>query len=102
VIARVGDELGALCGRHSGCVKPNGGLKQRRTLHTICPSPLTKGHRQFNVNQAYVSDITYIPTGEGWLYLAVVIDLYSRQVVGWSMAERMKTKRVNDALIMAI
>jgi putative transposase len=61
--------------------------------------------RQFNVkqpNQAYVGDITYIPTGEGWLYLAVVINLYSRQVVGWSMAEHMKTKLVNDALIMAI
>ena len=61
--------------------------------------------RQFNVNspdQAYVGDITYIPTDEGWLYLAVVIDLYSRQVVGWSMSDNMKTKLVNDALIMAI
>jgi len=53
-------------------------------------------------NQVYVGDITYIATQEGWLYLAVVIDLYSRQIVGWSMAERMKTKRVNDALMMAI
>jgi transposase InsO family protein len=61
--------------------------------------------RQFNVDtpdQAYVGDITYIPTSEGWLYLAVVIDLYSRHVVGWSMAERMKTKLVNDALTMAL
>jgi transposase InsO family protein len=61
--------------------------------------------RQFEVNQAnqvYVGDITYIHTQEGWLYLAVVIDLYSRKIVGWSMAERMKTKLVNDALIMAI
>jgi transposase InsO family protein len=49
-----------------------------------------------------VSYITYIPTGESWLYLAVVIDLYSRHVVGGSMAENMKTKWVNDALIMAI
>ncbi|OTE96172.1 hypothetical protein BCS42_08060 [Crenothrix sp. D3] len=66
---------------------------------------LTNGHRQFEVNQAnqvYVGDITYIDTQEGWLYLAVVIDLYSRQIVGWSMAERMKTKLVNDALMMAI
>jgi transposase InsO family protein len=53
-------------------------------------------------NQVYVGDITYIDTQEGWLYLAVVIDFYSRQIVGWSMAERMKTKRVNDALMMAI
>lgn len=53
-------------------------------------------------NQVYAGDITYIPTNEGWLYLAVVIDLYSRQVVGWSMDKRMKTALVNDALKMAI
>jgi transposase InsO family protein len=61
--------------------------------------------RQFTVrqaNQTYVGDITYIHTREGWLYLAVVIDLYSRQVVGWSMAEHMRAKLVNDALLMAI
>jgi len=61
--------------------------------------------RQFTVhqpNQTYVGDITYIYTLEGWLYLAVVIDLYSRQVVGWSMAEHMRAKLVNDALLMAI
>ena len=68
----------------------------------IAPNQLA---RQFEVNQAnqvYVGDITYIHTQEGWLYLAVVIDLYSRQIVGWSMAERMKTRLVNDALIMAV
>ena len=68
----------------------------------VAPSQLD---RQFNVNspdQTYVGDITYIATDEGWLYLAVVIDLYSRQVVGWSMSDNMKTKLVNDALIMAI
>ena len=61
--------------------------------------------RQFKVdkaNQVYAGDITYIHTQEGWLYLAVVIDLYSRQVVGWSMAEHMRAKLVNDALVMAI
>lgn len=61
--------------------------------------------RQFNVsqaNQVYVGDITYIPTADGWLYLAVVIDLYSRHVVGWSMAQHMRTTLVNDALMMAI
>ncbi len=44
----------------------------------------------------------YIPTSEGWLYLAVVIDLYSRKVVGWSIAEHMTTPLVNDALFMAL
>ena len=61
--------------------------------------------RQFEVSQpdrAYVSDITYIWTREGWLYLAVVIDLYSRRVVGWSMSSRMKAALACDALHMAI
>jgi len=53
-------------------------------------------------NQALVGDITYIWTAEGWLYLAVVIDLYSRKVVGWSMGSRMKAQLVCDALTMAI
>lgn len=53
-------------------------------------------------NEKYVQDITYISTNEGWLYLAVVIDLYSRQVVGWSMNERMKAGLVCDALTMAL
>lgn len=61
--------------------------------------------RQFDIataNTAYVADITYIWTQEGWLYLAVVIDLYSRKVVGWSMSSRMKAQLVCDALTMAI
>lgn len=70
--------------------------------HPISPNLLK---RQFNVsrpNQYWVGDITYIPTSKGWLYLATVIDLYSRQVVGWSMSNRMQAKLVNDALLMAI
>jgi len=61
--------------------------------------------RQFDVeqpNQVFASDITYIWTQEGWLYLAVVIDLYSRKVVGWSMSNRMTAQLVCDALTMAI
>ena len=61
--------------------------------------------RQFDVaepDQVYASDITYIWTQEGWLYLAVVIDLYSRKVVGWSMSSRMPAQLVCDALTMAI
>ena len=61
--------------------------------------------RKFNVagaNRYYVGDITYIPTEEGWLYLATVIDLYSRRVVGWSMSSRMRAELVNNALLMAI
>ena len=53
-------------------------------------------------NRVYVGDITYIWTRDGWLYLAVVIDLFSRKIVGWSMAERMQATLVNDALMMAV
>jgi len=72
--------------------------------HTLPIAP-NQLDRQFNVDnpdQAYVGDITYIHTQQGWLYLAVVIDLYSRHIVGWSMAEHMRATLVNDALIMAI
>jgi putative transposase len=61
--------------------------------------------RQFSheaTDQAWVIDITYIRTYEGWLYLAVVIDLHSRLVVGWSMQARIQTRLVLDALTMAI
>ena len=61
--------------------------------------------QQFTVDQpdvAWVTDITYIRTYDGWLYLAVVIDLYSRAVVGWSMKATMATNLVLDALTMAV
>ena len=53
-------------------------------------------------NQKWVGDITYLWTEAGWLYLAVILDLYSRQVIGWSMSERMTADLVCDALQMAI
>jgi putative transposase len=61
--------------------------------------------RQFEVAEpdtAYVGDITYIWTAEGWLYLAVVIDLFSRAVVGWSMSQWLKANLVTNALQMAL
>jgi len=61
--------------------------------------------RQFTVSEPdryYVGDITYIHTQEGWLCLAVVIDLILRKIVGWSMDNRMKAELVNNALLMAI
>jgi putative transposase len=53
-------------------------------------------------NQAWVTDVTYIKTHEGWLYLAVVVDLFSRRVIGWSMQQRMTKELVLDALLMAV
>lgn len=61
--------------------------------------------RQFNVahpDRAWVTDITYLRTAEGWLYLAVVIDLYSRAVIGWSMKSSLARELAMDALLMAI
>ena len=61
--------------------------------------------RQFQAerpDQKWAADITYIPTGEGWLYLAGVIDLCTRKIVGWSMADHMRSDLVADALRMAI
>ena len=61
-------------------------------------------NREFNVeapNKVWVTDITYIRTYEGWLFLAVIIYLFSRQVVGWSMSERINTGLVLNAIIMA-
>ena len=81
--------------------------KYKATTDSNHKKPLFENvlNRQFKVekpNQAYVSDITYLWTQEGWLYLAVVIDLFSRKVVGWSMNSRMKASLVCDALKMAI
>lgn len=53
-------------------------------------------------NQEWVGDITYLRTGEGWLYLAVVIDLWSRSVIGWSMSSRMTAQLASDALQMTL
>ncbi len=61
--------------------------------------------RSFSVDQhdkAWVSDTTFIATREGWLYLAVILDLFSRQVIGWSMSSKNDTALVQDALTMAI
>jgi putative transposase len=66
------------------------------------PDRLQRQFRAQSVNEAWVSDTTFIRTRQGWLYLAVMLDLYSRQVVGWSMSDRNDTKLVADALMMAI
>jgi transposase InsO family protein len=83
---------------------------KRKFVHTTdskhdLPIAANVLNRQFNPpapNLAYVSDITYIRTGAGWLYLAVVLDLHARKVVGWAMAPSMPAKLVCDALSMAI
>ena len=67
----------------------------------IAPNLLNRNFTVAAPNQAWTGDITYIPTSEGWLFLAVVIDLFSRRVVGWSMQPEMRSSLVIDALEMA-
>jgi len=68
----------------------------------IAPNLLERDFSASKPDQKYVGDITYIWTEEGWLYLATVIDLFSRRIVGWSMSRRMTASLVNNALLMAI
>ena len=68
----------------------------------VAPNLLEQDFSAQAPNQKWVCDITYLRTGEGWLYLAVVLDLFSRMVVGWAMAGRMKAGLVCDALQMAL
>jgi transposase InsO family protein len=68
----------------------------------VAPNRLQQDFTAQAANQKWVGDITYLWTDEGWLYLAVVIDLYSRRVVGWAMSERMTADLVCAALRMAL
>ena len=67
----------------------------------VAPNLLNREFTPEEPNQKWASDITYIWTAEGWLYLAVVMDLFSRAIVGWSMSERMNRELVIDAFVMA-
>lgn len=68
----------------------------------VSPNLLQQNFDMTRLDEAWVGDITYIRVGQKWLYLAVVIDLYSRKVIGWSMDKRMKADLVCDALKMAL
>jgi len=68
----------------------------------VAPNVLGRRFEAEAPDRKWAADITYVPTDEGWLYLAGVIDLCSRKVVGWSMAEHMRTDLVSDALRMAL
>lgn len=92
--------------REAGLVAKKG--KRRRpkppkqeSKRKVAPNKLNREFEVDKPNQVWAGDIKYIWTEEGWLYLAVVIDLFSRMVVGWSMAKHMRTSLVEDALKMA-
>lgn len=67
----------------------------------IAPNLLNRQFKPEQPNQAWTSDITYLWTNEGWLYLAIVMDLFNREIVGFSIKPRMTTDLISDALTMA-
>jgi transposase InsO family protein len=68
----------------------------------VAPNLLKQDFNATKPSEKFVTDITYMPTDEGWLYLSVIIDLYSRMVIGWSMANHMRAELVCDTLEMAM
>ena len=73
-----------------------------RLVASVSQNILDRAFEASAPNQKWVADFTYIWTAEGWLYVAAVVDLFSRRVVGWSMKAEMTAQLVTDALIMAI
>jgi len=108
-------DLGERCGRHRVArpIRQEGlraqiGYRRRRPGHhggrpaVVAPNHLAGQFEVAEPNRAWVTDITYLRTHEGWLYLAVVLDLFSRQVIGWSMQPRIDRALVLNALLMAV
>ena len=74
----------------------------QRSASAIAPNVLDRQFTADQPNRKWIADFTYVWTAEGWLYVAAVIDLFSRRVVGWSMKAEMSAQLVTDALLMAI
>lgn len=107
-------ELGEQCSTRrvqrlmrSAGLRSQTGYTKRKSRRGGTPALIAPNHlqRQFDVqepNRVWVTDITYIRTYEGWLYLAAVLDLFSRQVIGWSMSSRIDRELAMNALLMAV
>jgi putative transposase len=107
-------DSGESCGRHRVArLRQMQGIEAKRmrrfraayAARNNAPAAPNLLDQDFQVSQpdrAWAGDITFVPTRRGWLYLAVVLDLYSRRVIGWSMSDRINQQLVIDALMMAI
>ena len=73
-----------------------------RQAAAVAPNVLDRSFQAPAPNRKWIADFTYVWTAEGWLYVAAVVDLFSRRVVGWSMNTAMTAQLVTDALVMAI
>src|SRR6201996_2937839 len=76
--------------------------RSERQATAVAPNVLDRAFEALAPNRKWIADFTYIWTAEGWLYVAAVVDLFSRRVVGWAMSATMTAQFVTDALIMAI
>ena len=88
-------------------IRSQTGYAKRKYKNSRAPSLVTPNHLQSKLdviepNESWVMDITYLRTYEGWLYLAVVIDLFTRQVIGWPMSSRIDKELAMSALLMAV
>lgn len=106
-VTRVGDSASrASCAERPCARGPSDGRGQaisgERALHLIADKVLDRDFTATAPNQKWVADFTYIWTHEGWLFVAVVLDLYSRRVVGWAMQATMTAQLVTDAMLMAV
>ena len=104
---------GVFCGRHKvarlmrqaglrGCPKKRYRINSSPAAAVQAANLLAQNFRAAQANERWVSDITFIPTRQGWLYLAVVMDLYSRRIIGWSMSRRIDRHLALNALKMAL
>jgi transposase InsO family protein len=108
------NRAGIACGKNRVArLRSLAGIEARRkrkfrlayqSQNPIVPAPnlLRAPFQAATADRVWVGDVTFIPTRAGWLYLAVLIDLYSRLVVGWSMKDRPNQELVNEALLMAV
>jgi transposase InsO family protein len=105
--------LGIVCGRRRvarlmraaglrGCMRGKRRRTTRRDLRAAAPDLLGRVFVAGRPNRVWLADITYVPTREGFLYLAFILDTHSRRIVGWSMDSHMRTELVVDALEMAV
>jgi putative transposase len=106
-------EAGETCSKHRVArlmrahhIQANYGYRKPRTIRgrtsVLVPNILQRGFTVAQPNRAWVTDITYVRTWEGWLYLGVVMDLHSRRIIGWSTKSTLARELVLDALLMAV
>jgi putative transposase len=100
--SQAGGQAAAHCWHRGRPPAPSAWLTRRDQATPPAPDLVGRQFTTERPNALWVADITYVPTWSGWLYLGVVLDCCSRRIVGWSMADHLRTELVLDALAMAI